>query len=45
MRVLNLKLANSKLMMTHLPPFSSDRVKHDHGGLSDYDSDFGNPLY
>ncbi|WP_062238903.1 helix-turn-helix domain-containing protein [Fictibacillus sp. FJAT-27399] len=32
MRVLNLKLANSKLMMTHLPPFSSDPVKHDHGG-------------
>jgi AraC-like DNA-binding protein len=31
MRYLNLKLTNTKLMMTHLDPYSSDPVEHDHG--------------
>lgn len=31
MRYLNLKLKNTKLMMTHLDPHSSDPVEHDHG--------------
>ncbi|MFD2444847.1 AraC family transcriptional regulator [Bacillus sp. CGMCC 1.16607] len=30
-RYLNLKLKNSKFMMTHLKPHSSDPVEHDHG--------------
>lgn len=31
MRYLNIKLKNSKFMMTHLRPYSSDPVEHDHG--------------
>ncbi|MDR7071453.1 helix-turn-helix transcriptional regulator [Fictibacillus barbaricus] len=31
MRSLNLKLQNSKLMITQLPPQSSDPIEHDHG--------------
>lgn len=31
MRYLNLKLNNTKFMMTHLEPNSSDPVEHDHG--------------
>ena len=31
MRSLNLKLNNSKFMMTHLEPHSSDPVEHEHG--------------
>lgn len=31
MRILNLKLENTKFMITHLSPHSSDPLEHDHG--------------